>query len=84
MIIGVAIVHDGEIYRLPKPYRHVDLLNYLWDKFDGVKIYGGNAQGFYIDDEFESFLNRQEAAIHALLCDQIKDAKNTLFSEDLW
>lgn len=39
-------------------------------------------QGFMTDDN--KFLNRQQAAVHAEQCGQIKQVQETLWSEDLW
>jgi len=39
-------------------------------------------QGFMTDDN--KFLNRQQAAVYAEQCGQIKQVQETLLSEDLW
>lgn len=82
IIVGVAIRKDGEIYQLPKPCRHGDVI--FWMVGRGLSSIGGE-QGFIISDGL--FANRQEAAVLALGSGQIKEFKynaNTLFSEDLW
>ena len=90
MIIGVAIKHNNKIHRLPKPYRHIDLIIYLRENTSnkGFDIKGGDSQGFYIDDEDRTFLNRKEAMQYAKevsnQCPINLINKETLFSEDLW
>jgi len=90
LIIGVAIKHKEKIHRLPKPYRHIDLIIYLRENTPnkGSNIKGKDSQGFYIDDKNRTYLNRQEAMIYVKTisnqCLENLINKTTLFSEDLW
>lgn len=90
MIIGVAIKHKNKIHRLPKPYRHIDLLIYLRENTPnkGFDIKGKDSQGFYIDDEKRTYLNREQAMEYAKnisnQCPEKVFNKKVLFSEDLW
>ena len=86
MIVGVAIKHKEKTYRLTKPHRHIDIIHYLRENTPdrGASIAGGNCQGFYIDDEAQTFLTREDAMTHAKIAGQITTGRQTLFSEDLW
>ena len=91
MIIGVAIKHNGIIHRMPKPYRHIDIINYLRENTEdnGLSIKGGLSQGFYLDDIDKTYLNRIDAMSYAKdisgqLLDRANKNSRTLFSEDLW
>jgi len=76
MITEAAIFKDGKFYT---GKRHSDIFR----NNKGINLKGG-IQGFLTDDHV--FLNRQEAALHALECKQIhhKEATDCLYSEDLY
>jgi hypothetical protein len=81
-IVGVAVIHDGKTYTLPKPNRHHHVLKQIYD-LHGVPADG--TQGFYTDEG--RFLNRQQAYDLARNNGQLKERKifeSRLYSEDLW
>lgn len=97
MIIGVAARLDGVIYPLPRPARHCHLgaeynARAREGGWEGAAMFAGwpkllnltREQGFV--DEYGIFLNRIEAAEHALACGQVAKLSRPpeLFSEDLW
>jgi hypothetical protein len=80
MIINAAILKEGVIYQGRRHYLIIREGIKL-----GKKFFIGCPQGF-IDDE-GNFLNREQAAKHAIQCGQIKElkfSKTELFSEELW
>ena len=81
----VAIMYEGELYHLPKPARHHDVIREI-ARLNGVGIQGEDVQGF-LDNDGE-FVNREQALTIALAANQVLDANNIradqLFSEDLW
>jgi len=80
LIIGVAIKHKDKIYRLPKPYKHIDLIIYLRENTPN--------KDFDIKGKNRTYLNRQKAMIYVKTisnqCPENLINKTTLFSEDLW
>lgn len=83
-----AIVRDGQIWTLPRPARHHNII-WAMNDVDGVKdgkiIRAHGIRGFI--DEEGNFMTRVEAAIRAEECKQLTkplDAPPNLFSEDLW
>lgn len=68
---------------MPRPNRHHNILNYAYIQY-GLKV--GEIQGFLTSDG--NFLNRKEAASHAIECGQVQKQgmklEGTLISEDLW
>lgn len=86
-ITHVAVRFNDQIYSLPPPNRHHDV---IWEiarlnNISTVRANGDN-QGFL--DESGNYLTRKEALLVALEHGQVKDVgqirgKN-LFSEDLW
>jgi len=84
IIEGVAIKYKGKTYKLPKPNRHHDLINLIYQE-TGEPVYESE-QGFY--DNFGYFLNRKDALFFALQSGQVLDIiklhGNVLFSENLW
>lgn len=86
-ITHVAVRFNGQIYSLPPPNRHHDV---IWEiarvtNASTVRA-GGDNQGFL--DESGRYLTRKEALLVALENNQVKDASQirgrSLFSEDLW
>ena len=75
MIAGVAIKFNNTLFRLPAPCRHIDILQFIWKKYPGEKVEGGDHQGFYINDKEQTYLNRQQAYIYAVERGQIKATK---------
>jgi len=86
-IIGVAIKHDGEIHRMPKPFRHYDLIREISKNTNNFPIRGNEYQGFYTDDQ-ETYLDRKQSMELAIINKQVKEGDTInskhLFSEDLW
>lgn len=84
-IVGVAIKYDGEIFKLPAPSRHHDVIRMIASK-NGVGINGPDVQGFY--DTSDIFITREEAVSVATVYGQLKPGTkiigNRLYSEDLW
>lgn len=85
MITHVAIWFQGKIYSLPKPNRHHNVIRMIYD-MTGVSV-DNDKQGF-LDDQ-GNFLDRKQAMIHALACDQLTPTPQRLqfpylFSEDIW
>lgn len=88
MITRAAILLDGELWAGKDGDRHHDIIRAI--TANGKRAHGGT-QGFVT--HAGEFLNRQEAARHAIECGQvivghanIRHAFNgrELFSEDLW
>lgn len=85
MIVGVALRHNetGEIYSLPKPNRHNDLIYSKPSSF----IKGSFEQGFI--DEDGRFYTRKQAAYHVWKVGQSLTLRgdyvpSILTSEDVW
>ena len=87
-ITHVAVNYSGDIYALPAPNRHHNVIRMI-AKENGVGISGPDIKGFV--DSLGYFLNRSEAYVLALQNGQLKrdsDPKlyqgKELYSEDLW
>lgn len=82
MIVAAAIRINGNVYGLPAPARHHDIIRYLADGRIEPPIRG--EQGFI--DDGAGFVGRKEAAVIALEEGQVKQliAPPNLFSEDVW
>jgi hypothetical protein len=83
VIIGVAVIQKQLMICLPKPNRHHDCIKYA------IKTLGlippiSSKSGFYLEDG--RFLDRKDALVYARENNQLinKDAKNQLYSEDIW
>jgi hypothetical protein len=63
MITHVAILFRGEVYSLPAPNRHHNVIRHIVET-TGVKYVGGS-QGFLIDGE--TYVGRKPALRHARL-----------------
>lgn len=85
MITDVAIMFEGEIWSLPAPNRHHDVIRKIYD-CNGCGINGPDVQGF-LDNE-GNFLNRVDALQHIIDCQQIlvdnKINGGRLYSENVW
>ena len=93
MIKQAAIKFEDEIWTLPRPARHHNILwamhDVLENKDPSVRpkiVPAKGEQGFV--DEKGKFYNRMVAAIHAVACGQVEEKKliapPNLYSEDLW
>ena len=83
-IVGVSLKRGGEMYSLPKPSRHHDVIKMMVENHNFNKVGGDFEQGFY--DRSGAFLNREYALIRAFQTKQITKSLHLkkLFSEDLW
>lgn len=84
MIVATAVKYGDLIVSLPRPNRHHHILNYAHTQY-GLKL--GQYQGFLTSDG--QFLDREDAASHAISCGQVPNIEamhipGTLISEDLW
>jgi hypothetical protein len=80
MLVAVAIKLDEALYIGLPGQRHHHLLN---DPNKPFGFFKPGIQGFV--DEFGTFYDRYDAAVHAKECGQIKKQISTaLTSEDLW
>lgn len=72
---------ESELYSLPSPHRHDDILRQYYLKF-GKRLVG--VQGFLTENGL--FINRIQAAKHALKIGQVSKLSHPplLYSEDLW
>ena len=80
-IVAAAIrALTGEVYSLPRPARHHNVIELMWDK--GVE--GRGTQGFLCSDG--DFVERVKAGHLAVAAGQIKGLRwpPQLYSEDLW
>lgn len=86
MIVAAAVKRDGQVYSLPRPARHHDVLRSL-----GRGNRPGDVQGFV--DEVGAFLTRLQA--YQVACDRrqllrpelhprVAAPGRLLFSEDVW
>jgi len=83
-VVASAIAYDGEIYSLPAPARHVDVMKHMIG-LGIVDLIPPDDQGFVTSTG--RFVTRQEAANLAVAACQITETKfqpGILFSEDLW
>lgn len=83
MITHVAVRYKGDVYALPKPYRHHHIIHQI-TMTTGDFLSEAAQQGFL--DDLGTFLSRTEALAHAIQWGQtIRRTHSTLlFSEDLW
>ena len=86
-ITDVAVIFEGEIYSLPAPNRHHNVLHMMYGK--GIRINGPSVQGFLGEDGV--FYNRREAMKLAEESGQLNRREGDqfyqgpdLYSEDLW
>lgn len=82
MIVAAAIRRDGVVWSVPQPGRHHDVIRVMVKAGVRPPINGGS--GFVTDDG--RFLDRIEAARHALECKQIEQLNwpPYPYSEDVW
>lgn len=88
-ITHVAVRFKGQVWSLPKPFRHHNIIRVIAD-LTGETVIDCNEteghQGFL--DSSGRYLTRKQALINALLHKQVKDENDIrhgmLFSEDLW
>ena len=80
-VLQAAIRQDCEVYTLPKPFRHHDI---MYGPMDGVYKHSLAEQGFLTSDG--RFVGREVAARFALRSGQILALKHppNLYTEDLW
>jgi len=95
MITHVAIIFDGRVWSLPKPYRHNHIFGMIhnlskefgmWtgDQFDYISV-DHNDQGFLTDTG--TFLTRKKALDYARSLSQLNESEiqgDELYSENLW
>ena len=84
MIKAAAIKINNEVFSLPQPNRHHDIIRYLVEKVGKPKPIGG-IQGFI--DDAGNFFDRDDSFKIAKKLKQIKNGKiigGVLTSEDLW
>lgn len=84
MIVAVGIDMAGEVFSLPPPARHHDLIENICTirKLESLPTWA--IQGFLT--RAGDFLNREDAREHALAVGQVAMPLHgtMLFSEDLW
>lgn len=81
MITHVAFRMRGTILSLPAPNRHCHL---IWANLDeNGKCHCPFEDSGFLDDK-GNFLDREQAAIHAMACGQIPPGVVYLYSEDVW
>ena len=87
-ITHVAVIFRDQIWSLPRPYRHHDILRVIMNLNPDIKyidFLDDDHQGFL--DENGRYLRRRSAYINALLHEQVKGGKligSVMTSEDLW
>ncbi len=86
-ITDVAVIFEGEIYSLPAPNRHHNVIHMMYG--NGIRINGPSLEGFL--DENGTFLNRSAGMIRAQRNGQLNRREGDqfyqgpdLYSEDLW
>jgi hypothetical protein len=85
-----AIFHDGKVWTLPRPARHIDVMQHIWKELhyktddDKLIVIGFETQGFVTSAG--RFVRREPAARIAKQAKQIIALKwpPKLYSEDLW
>lgn len=85
IVAAACIGPDGEVYHLPPPARHHDVMRMMSGKGDGWSAVHPDNQGFLTSRG--RFAGRIAARLMARAAGQIgKDTMNPhlLFSEDLW
>ena len=82
MIVGVAIKQGDKVYSLPKPARHNDVIELIYERTLQRPVTGTQV---FVDSGL-NFMDRIEAASYALDHKQIEELRwpPQLFSEDLW
>lgn len=84
-IVAAAISYKGEIYTLPKPARHHDIIRHICEK-TGEESIGENIQGF-LDDKGR-FASRTAAMFIVKINNQpMREGVivlRELYSENLW
>ena len=83
LILGVSILINDKVYKLPEPSRHSDLIRQI--RAEGVRgPISQKAQGFYSGSR--EFIARNEARAIVMRTGQCSnpDHARLLFSEDLW
>lgn len=81
----VAIRFLGEVFSLPRPKRHHDVIRHIVTTKPHIQTVAGGAQGFITSNG--RFVDREEALVIAIRQDQIKvktGSPQRLYSEDLW
>lgn len=89
MILAAAILHKGEVYLLPAPAGHNNVIRRIY-LLTGDRVTSESEQGFY--DHREGFVSRRRAAeIVARGLQPTRSMKPSqelirdgLYSEDLW
>lgn len=80
---SAAIRHDGTVYALAPPARHIDVIWFMWEQRRELSM--GTDQGFVTSRG--RYVGRAEAARIAITAGQIERTQfqtDVLFSEDLW
>lgn len=83
MIIASAIkfkIKGSDYLQIMCGKRHSDILKLMYDL--GIEYQKPEEQGFLTS--YDTFVDREQAAIIAYTSGQIKERKKILFSEDLW
>lgn len=86
-ITHVAIRFQGEIYSLPAPNRHHDVIRHITTTKPEVKSVTSRDEDQGFLDESGQYLNRRQALHVAEVMKQILPGKGKfyeLYSEDLW
>jgi len=86
-VTHVAIRFQGQVYSLPAPNRHHNVIRHIVEKTGAQYVDARDEdQGFL--DESGRYLNRRQALASARYNGQVKDPAKIrcrmLFSEDLW
>jgi hypothetical protein len=88
-ITHVAVIYEGQVWSLPEPFRHHDIIRTIANLTGATSIdcdESKGCQGFL--DASGRYLSRVQALPVALACKQVKDENDIchgmLFSEDLW
>lgn len=81
-IVAAAIKFRGEVFSLPAPKRHSDIIRLIHEKCRSAVTQ--EIQGFVTDDG--TFVDRVEAGRIAIAAGQLKElpVPPDLYSEDLW
>lgn len=83
-VVKAAILINGEPFSVEPPGRHHDVIRTYAEGVDGKRrrFPQSSPQGFMTSAG--RFVERAEAARLAFAAGQIKDERQTLYSEDLW
>ena len=82
-LVGVAIQHDGEVFSLPAPNRHHNVISMMAEK--GYGAGDMHDQGFITNTG--RFVDRREALVIARTNGQLREklgVEGLLFSEEIW